>query len=260
MKLSIVIPVYNSSKILEVLVKKIKFHLREKLIYNYEIIFINDCSFDNSWSSIVYLSNKYNFIKGINLKNNIGQHGAIFVGLSFAIGKKIVTMDDDLQHSPSNIIKIYNKLNNYDLCYTNYLIRKHGFWKVFFSNINHYFSSLIFYKPFKIYLSSFRGFTSDIKNKIIDEKPNVVFLDSLLLKYSKKITTIKIIHKKRFEGNSNYNIIKLFSLWFDMIENFHFSPIRFGSIIGTLAFLIVKIINIFKKDKFLNIAIESKTF
>ena len=66
MKISIVIPVFNSSKILEVLVKEIKANLKE--LNNFEIILINDFSSDNSWEIIKKLKVNNNFIKGINLK------------------------------------------------------------------------------------------------------------------------------------------------------------------------------------------------
>ncbi len=101
MNLSIIIPVFNSSKILKKLVKNIKYHLDIKLNNKFEIIFINDHSSDNSWSVIRELSKKNSFIKGIDLKKNIGQHAAIFVGLNYATASKIITMDDDLQHPPS---------------------------------------------------------------------------------------------------------------------------------------------------------------
>ena len=125
MNLSIIVPVYNSSKILKTLVKRIKKNLRTK---NYEIIFINDASSDNSWNEIKKISKKNKRIKGINLSENFGQHSAIFAGLKYAKGKKIITMDDDLQHPPESIEDIVSKLNKYDLCYTIYLKRKHIFW------------------------------------------------------------------------------------------------------------------------------------
>ena len=260
MKLSIVIPTYNSSKIIQTLVKDIKFNLCKKLNNRFEIIFINDCSTDNTWSIIQKITKKYSFVKGIDLKKNVGQHAAIFVGLKFALGKKIILMDDDLQHPPASLIKIYNKLNNFDACYTLYLKRRHNFWKIIISYINHLFSSFLFDKPYRIYLSSFKGFTSKVKNEFIRTKQKRIFLDGLILKYSKNIASINIIHQKRFEGDGNYSAKKLFSLWFDMIENFHFYPIRFGSFIGTISFLIVKLIRIFKKKFFFTYKIKSKTF
>ncbi len=62
MNLSIIVPVYNSSKILKTLVKRIKTNLRTK---NYEIIFINDASLDNSWNEIKKISKKNKKVKAL---------------------------------------------------------------------------------------------------------------------------------------------------------------------------------------------------
>lgn len=129
MKLSIIIPVYNSSKILEKLITEINSNLSRKLKQDYEIILVNDFSKDNSWDIIKKISKKFMFIKGIDLNNNIGQHGATFVGLKYSIGNKIIIMDDDLQHPPQSLISIYEQLDAYDVCYTLYLKRKHVYWK-----------------------------------------------------------------------------------------------------------------------------------
>ena len=58
MHLSIVIPVFNSSNILNNLIKQIKFNLKFKEIKKFEIILVNDCSQDNSWNKIKELSKK----------------------------------------------------------------------------------------------------------------------------------------------------------------------------------------------------------
>ena len=105
MDLSIIIPVYNSELILPNLVKEIDIALKDKNL-NKELIFINDLSKDKSWETIKNLTNSYNFIKGINLKYNYGQHNAIAAGLNHANGKYIIMMDDDLQHDPKYILKI----------------------------------------------------------------------------------------------------------------------------------------------------------
>ena len=61
---------------------------------------INDFSKDKSWDKIKYLSSKYNYIKGINLSDNFGQHNAIMAGLNNCKGEYVITIDDDLQHPP----------------------------------------------------------------------------------------------------------------------------------------------------------------
>ena len=258
MDLSIIIPVFNSSSIIKKLVSKISISIQRKK--KYEIILINDSSKDNSWQVIRNLSKKFKYIKGINLNKNYGQHSAIFVGLKYAKGKKIITMDDDLQHPPSSINQILNALEEYELCYTLYLKRKHVAWKKGVSYLNNIFSSFLFNKSFKIYLSSYRGFDSKLLPKMFKNKKNVRFIDSLLLYSTSKITSIKVKHKKRYSGKSNYKIKNLFILWFDMIENYHFFPVRFGSIIGLICYLLVRLIRINSNKAISNIEIKNKTF
>ena len=258
MDLSIIIPVYNSSDIIKKLINQISLNLKKRL--KYEILLINDSSKDTSWDVISTLSKRYRCIKGINLKKNYGQHSAILIGLKYAKGKKIITMDDDLQHPPSSIIQILQTLKKYDLCYTLYLKRKHLLWKKTVSYLNNIFSSFLFNKSIKIYLSSYRGFDSKLLPSIFKFKKKVIFIDSLLLRSTKNITAINVKHKKRYKGDSNYNIKNLFSLWFDMIENYHFLPIRLGSIIGFITYLFVKIIRINSIQSYKKIEIKSKTF
>ena len=99
MKLSIVIPVYNSSKIIDELVARILNSIKNLNLYNsFELILVNDFSSDKSWERILYFAKEYPFIKGFNLDDNYGQHNAIMAGLNNAQGDFIITMDDDLQH------------------------------------------------------------------------------------------------------------------------------------------------------------------
>jgi len=217
MKLSVVIPVYNSEKILNTLISSIKrnIKIRKNL---FEIILINDFSSDNSWKIITNLKRNNNFIKAINLKKNYGQHYAIFLGLKFAKGKFIVCMDDDMQHDPRYINKIVKTLENRnEVCYVKYLKQEHKITKIFISKLNNIVSSYLMNKSNKIYTSSFKGFTKKIKNEIIQNKSDFIFLDYWIFKYSKKITFINVKHKERFYGETNYTFRKLLSLWSNMI-------------------------------------------
>jgi len=260
MNLSIVIPVFNSSNILNILIKQIISNIDHEKIKKFEIILVNDSSRDNSWEIIAELVKKNINIKGINLSENFGQHSAIFAGLKYSSGDIIITMDDDLQHPPNYIMEIFNKLDEYDLCYTIYKKRKHLLWKRVISYINNIFSSFLFNKSISIYLSSFRGFRSDVKEQAIAYEKPIIFLDSLLLKHSKNICSINVLHEQRFEGDSNYNIKNLFSLWFDAIENYHFYPLRIGTLISLISIFIVKIIRFGKNKKKIQFKILEKTF
>ena len=259
--LSIIIPVFNSSKILKKLTHQIKKNLNSKKLKRYEVIFVNDNSIDDSWNTIKKLSrNRSNFVKGINFRYNFGQHPALFAGIKYSRGERIILMDDDLQHSPEYLVKIYNKLNQYDLCYTKYQKREHVFWKRFVSFLNNIFATIIFDKPLNIYLSSFKGFNKHLKKNFITNKKKIILVDAMLIKSTKRICSIDILHQRRFKGESNYNIKNLFSLWFDSIENFHFYPIRIGSLVGFIFFLIIKVLRLFSKSKNSQFQILEKTF
>ncbi len=217
MEISIIIPVYNSDQILPELVSQIKKEA-ESFSKKFEVILVNDFSQDDSWKIIKNLSYRYNFVKGINLKKNYGQHNAIAAGLNFSLGNYIVLMDDDLQHNPVYIKDIvYELKKGNDACYVKYLKRKHVFWKKFLSWLNNATSSFLANKPFNIYTSSFKGFNREICQNILNDKSNEVFLDWIILENSNKTKSINIYHQKRFSGNTNYNLEKLFILWSSMI-------------------------------------------
>jgi len=217
MNLSIIIPIYNSEKIIPILTNKIKKIITNKLKKS-EIILVNDHSIDRSWSTIKKISKKNSYIRGINLVKNYGQHNAIAAGLTYSRGKYLILMDDDLQHDPKYIPKILEQLlNGYDACYVRYLRRKHTFWKKFVSKLNHLTSSFLADKTTKIYTSSYKGFNKKIKNKIVSDKDKEVFLDWIILNNATKVKSIDVLHKKRLIGKTNYNLKKLLILWSNMI-------------------------------------------
>ena len=106
--LSIVIPVYNSEDILDELINQIISEIKKKkdLIDKFEIILVNDNSKDNSWGKIKNICTNFDKVIGINLSKNFGQHNALIAGIKNSNGDYLITMDDDLQHSPKYISEI----------------------------------------------------------------------------------------------------------------------------------------------------------
>ena len=258
--ISVLIPVFNSEKIISHLIKSIIFYMKNDFkSHEYEIIIINDHSLDFSWKKIKDLCGKYRMLKGINLSKNYGQHNALMAGLNIAKGEKIITMDDDFQHHPSYIIKFLKKLDEWDACYTYYKKRKHNIFKKICSSLNNIVASFLIGKPFHLYMSSFRGFRKKVLNEIIKYKKNQVFIDYFIIKKSRKICMINIEHKNRLVGDSNYTIKKLLTLWCTMIICCDIFPLR----LNTFFIIICKIIVwlFFKKKKFNEqFAISEKTF
>jgi len=243
MRVSIIVPVYNSSPMLEELAQRIELTMTSlNLENNYELLLINDASEDDSWKTITLLIKQFTFIKGINLSENFGQHNAIMAGLNNCCGDYIITIDDDLQHSPEFFPDILNVLKTKDVCYTNYKNRKHIGWKKFVSNLNNVISSFILNKPLRIYMSSYRGMVKKIQLQIIQFKKSDVYIDGLIINSTKNIGMISVDHHARKIGESNYNLKKLLILWSNMILNFSFQPFSMASIFGIILKFITKLI------------------
>ena len=112
--LSIVVPLYNEEKSVEVLLSKILEACGE-FEFLYEIIFVDDGSTDNTWEIIESLKEKTPALKGIKFRRRYGQTSAMVAGFDHASGEIIVCMDGDLQNDPSDIPRLLNKLNGYFL-------------------------------------------------------------------------------------------------------------------------------------------------
>src|SRR5690242_7277085 len=133
--ISIVIPVYNTEKGLVELHRQIVQAVQH---LNYELILVNDKSPDKSWERIVDISKIDSRVKGISLKKNSGQDNAIMAGLGFATGDYVVVMDDDLQHSPSDIVKLLHACSDgsHDIRYGLFSRKKQSLWKNIGSKLN----------------------------------------------------------------------------------------------------------------------------
>ena len=113
MDLSIVIPLYNEDESIAELYSKIVSSLSNSSL-NYEIIFIDDGSSDNSWNIIKDFTKRVNNTRAIRFLTNYGKSMALSAGFKSTQGEVIVTMDADLQDDPNEILQLYNVLINED--------------------------------------------------------------------------------------------------------------------------------------------------
>ena len=114
--LSIVIPVYNEEESLELLYNSIINNLKNTNL-NFEIIFIDDGSSDNSWNVIKNISKKKTNLSSIKFRKNYGKSDALDAGFKASNGTYVLTMDADLQDDPNEIYPLFKMINqdNYDL-------------------------------------------------------------------------------------------------------------------------------------------------
>ena len=107
MKLSIIVPCYNEEQTLQNFFDAINAQMCSNTI-DYEIIFINDGSKDNSLNIMKQLATDYTYVRYISFSRNFGKEAAMYAGLENFIGDYVVIMDADLQNDPRIILDMIN--------------------------------------------------------------------------------------------------------------------------------------------------------
>ncbi|MCZ7403150.1 MAG: glycosyltransferase [Candidatus Methanoperedens sp.] len=131
--LSVVIPAYNEQENIPHLVKSLE-PVMEKLSREYEIVFIDDGSTDNTFNALKDMRKNNSRIKIIKFRKNFGQTAALAAGFTHAKGDVIITMDSDLQNDPEDIPKLIEKMNeDYDVVCGWRAERKDSIFKKLFS-------------------------------------------------------------------------------------------------------------------------------
>lgn len=231
-KLSVVIPVYNSEMILAELIQRLHGAL-EVCTFSYELILVNDGSSDKSWDIICQLGREHAWIRGINLMRNYGQHNALLCGIRIAKGEVIITMDDDLQHPPEEIPKLLAELGEgYDVVYGTSQEEHHGFWRNLASKVTKVALQSAMGAKIAKKASAFRAFRTEIREAFADYQSPFVSIDVLLTWGATRFAAITVKHDPRMQGRSNYTFRKLLTHALNMMTGFSMLPLQLASLIG----------------------------
>jgi len=252
LELSIVVPVYRSENILAELVEQVGRAVGALgFAGRFELLLVNDASPDGSWKVIAGLAKRYDYVRGICLQKNFGQHSATMAGLNHARGKIVIVMDDDLQHPPAAIGDLMCAIKDgADVCYTRYRRRQHALWKILGSRFNDWIAGMLLDKPRGLYLSSFKAMRRGVVQQVIKYDGPFTYLDGLILDVTRSIAVIDIDHQPRYQGAGNYDLWRSVALWLRMVTNFSVFPLRLATFVGfsltILSFLVVAVVVINK--------------
>jgi polyisoprenyl-phosphate glycosyltransferase len=213
----------------------------------FELVLVNDGSPDDSWQVITKLAQEYEFLVGVSLRKNFGQHSAIMAGLHYAHGEIVIVMDDDLQHPPEEIGKLLEAIDaGSDVCYVRYQGRKHALWKILGSGFNDLVATWLLGKPKGLYLSSFKALREGVVQEVIKYDGPYAYLDGLILDVTRAIAVVDIRHRARREGRGNYNLRRSISLWLRMATSFSVFPLRFATMLGLglslVSFIVIAVV------------------
>jgi polyisoprenyl-phosphate glycosyltransferase len=241
MLLSVVIPVYKAEEIIEELINRIKNSL-EFTSGNYQLILVDDGSYDNSWTLIESICIKQPQIKAIKLSRNFGQHHAITAGLDYCNGDWIVVMDCDLQDKPEEIIHLYQKAQQgFDIVLAQRNNRTDSFWKKILSKLFYQLYSYLTGIKNDGTVANFGIYSKKVIDAIKEMKETMRAFSPMVRWVGFDTTTIKVEHGERFAGKTTYNLRKLFNLALDIILSYSDKPlkiiVRLGFFISLMAFM-----------------------
>lgn len=214
MKVSVVIPVFESNRILDELFCRLKSVLGA-LGEDWEVIMVDDGSGDGSYEVMQKIRSSDKRLKIIQFVRNLGQHQATLCGLRYSSGEYVITMDDDLQQPPEEIPKILSKLGEgFDVVIGKIDDKKHSLFRNIGSRTIRLLSEIIVSKPKNLYLSSFKGFSRRAVNLVTRYKGAHPFLAALIFRSvpHSSVTNVDVEHAHRRHGEGGYNLLKLFRL------------------------------------------------
>ncbi len=233
--ISIIVPAYNSAAILPELVERLEVVLKDgwPRSSESELIIVNDGSRDDSWGAICRLSEGRDWIRGVNLMRNYGQHNALLCGIRMAKHDVIVTMDDDLQHPPEELYKLLDKLDEgYDVVYGTPQREQHGLWRDMASRATKMALQGSMGAETARSVSALRAFRTKVRNAFADYRSPFVSIDVLLTWGTTRFTHIPVRHDPRKSGVSNYTFRKLISHAINMATGFSTLPLQLASLVG----------------------------
>jgi undecaprenyl-phosphate 4-deoxy-4-formamido-L-arabinose transferase len=230
--LSVVVPVYNSAPILPSLVLRLEPVLRS-LSQQFELVLVDDDSSDESWSTVQGLAQANDWLRGIHLMRNCGQHNALLCGIRAARHSIVVTIDDDLQNPPEELDKLLALLDQgFDVVYGTPQLEQHGFWRNVASRVTKLALQSTMGAETARKVSAFRAFRTDLRRAFADYKSQFVSIDVLLTWATTRFASVPVRHDPRRVGKSNYTFRKLIVHAVNMLTGFSVFPLQIASITG----------------------------
>ena len=251
-KISFIIPVFNEQKSLPELFSQILAIFSGKLKrYDYEIIFINDGSTDDSLKIIKNFKKNNSKIVIISFRKNLGKATALNEGFKKVKGDIVVTMDADLQDDPKNLPLLIDQLNKgFDFVVGWKKERFDPPDKILPSKTSNSFVRKISHISLHDFNSGFRIMKKEVSDELYLYGELHRFIPVIAVQRGFKVTEIPIIHNRRKFGKSKYGWERLLRGFFDFLTvsflgSYGQKPLHFFGLVGIAGIIVGLIFSIY---------------
>lgn len=231
--ISIVAPAYNEETNIESFYKRID-EIFKTIEYDYEIIFVNDGSVDNTANVIKPLNVKDNRVKLVNLSRNFGKEIALSAGIDYINGDAAVIIDVDLQDPPEIIPEFIEKYEQgYDVVYATRTKRE---GETFVKRATAHVFYRIMRRMSKIDIPKDTGDFRLISKKVVlalrELKEQQRFMKGMFSWVGFKSIGISYVREPRLSGKTTFNYWKLWNFAIEGITSFSFAPLQVATYLG----------------------------
>jgi glycosyltransferase involved in cell wall biosynthesis len=236
-ELSVVSTIYNDSQTIKLLVSELLKYI-EPLSVPFEIILVNDHSYDNSEEEIKKVCETNPLVKGISLARNYGQQIAVSAGIKQASGNYVLIIDGDLENPIDAIPVLYKKIKeNYDIVYAVSNVRQ-SFLKKITSDAFWF----VICKLLKITIVKNQLLLRIMSRRLADHYNSYPEISRSVAGITHDIglksTQVEVTMQKRVQGKSNYNFTKRLNIFIDIALNLSLKPLNFIMFLGFFTFLL----------------------
>ena len=235
MKVSIVVPCYNEEKTVPLFFNEVE---KFKGIHEFEYLFIDDGSRDNTLQAIKALANDHEYVRFISFSRNFGKEAALYAGLQASTGDLVSVMDVDLQDPPDLLPEMIETIMQSDIdCVGTRRSTRDGeppirsfFAKKFYQLINKISDTEMVDGA-----RDFRLMTRQMVDAILELTEYNRFSKGLFSWVGFKAKYISFENRERVAGETSWSFWKLFNYSIDGIVNFSDAPLTIASFVGALS-------------------------
>ena len=239
--LSIVVPCYNEEETIPVYYNAMKDQMKKMDYVDFEIIFVNDGSRDNSLNIMRRLAKKDKVIRYISFSRNFGKEAAMLAGLKNAKGDFVTTMDVDLQDPPELLEQMYKGIveEKYDCVATKSTSRNgYSFLRKLFTKMFYKIIGSMSKTEMVAGARDYRLMTRQMVDAIISMDEYNRYSKGIFSFVGFDTKWIEFENQERVAGTTKWNFWKLFKYAVDGIVGFSTAPLIFASLIGLIFCLI----------------------